>query len=312
MNAEAPPLADRDIAVLLPALRYVAQFEKAEELAGEQVVGPVTTRVLSFQRPTAAALLRAEEARAKRARKMEALLGVPEGDPVLSTSGGLDAALEVTPETAADAASAEALPGEPDEASVEQLLASMQPLDIPIGTDAQLSDSLSSGLEIEITSELLSEPPLPPILDWQAFEMQWASADVALRAFLRRELAIYYGLGAELPATLLDILALPALDSEQLRLKKLADNKWVGDFLLAVVANYGEVEPRDLQTQEVVLLLQGFRHIGLSAVADDLASELFTRASARLSVMSPQAFGTQAPRPVLFAPEEAVPAPAFE
>tara|TARA_B110000971_G_scaffold221969_1_gene272033 strand:+ start:2926 stop:5322 length:2397 start_codon:yes stop_codon:yes gene_type:complete len=292
-------VTDTDIAVLLPALRYVGQFEKAEKLAGEQVVGLVTKRVLSFQRPSAAAILKAEEALANRARRMEALLAE------------LETELEAEPESELEVAPVEALLGEPAvAASVEQLFASMQPLETPketpIKTDVEPSDTSSPEIE------LISEPRLPPILDWEAFEMQWASADVPFRTFLRRELAIYYGLGAELPSALLDILALPELNNEQLRLKKLADNKWIGDFLLAVVASYGEVEPRNLQAQEVVLLLQGFRHIGLSAVADDLASEFFTRASARLSVVSPQAFGTQAPRPVLFTPEEALPPPASQ
>lgn len=290
---------DADIAVLLPALRYVGQFTKAESLAGEQVVGLVTQRVLSFLRPSEAALLRAEEALARRARAMQDRLGEP---LTVSTLVSSQAPME---------------PGQEDalaDASVEQLLASMQPLDTPIGEDAQLLEAVPVAVsepELEPLPELASqpaaEPRLPPDMDWARFEMQWASADVALRRFLRRELAIYHGLGSQLPAALLEALALSELTSEQLRLKKLADNKWIGDFLLAVVASYGEVEPRNLKTEDVVLLLQGFRQIGLSAVADDLASELFTRASARLSVTSPQAFGVPAPRPVLFAPEDTLP-----
>jgi len=290
---------DADIAVLLPALRYVGQFTKAESLAGEQVVGLVTQRVLSFLRPSEASLLRAEEALARRARAMQDRLGEP---LTVSTLVSSQAPME---------------PGQEDalaDASVEQLLASMQPLDTPIGEDAQLLEAVPVAVsepELEPLPELASqpaaEPRLPPDMDWARFEMQWASADVALRRFLRRELAIYHGLGSQLPAALLEALALSELTSEQLRLKKLADNKWIGDFLLAVVASYGEVEPRNLKTEDVVLLLQGFRQIGLSAVADDLASELFTRASARLSVTSPQAFGVPAPRPVLFAPEDTLP-----
>jgi len=267
-------VADADIAVLLPALRYVGQFEKAEALAGTQVSGRLVERLLSFLRPAAEALLPVQA---------PVLEPVPELYLSDTPFTDVDNQPAVEAELAEDAAPVA-------EASVAQLLDAMQPLQ-----------------PSEPARETSVEPSLPPELDWAAWELEWAGADVAHRKFLRRELAIYHGLGTQLPSALEEILGLSALDSEQLRLKKLADNKWIGDFLIAVVASYGEVQPNDLQTREVVLLLKSLRHIGLSSVADDLARELFTRASARLSVTSPQAFGAQALRPVLFSPDEAAP-----
>lgn len=280
-------VTDEDIAVLLPALRYVGLFAKAEQLAGEQVNGALVQRLLSFQRPPAAAIT------AVATNSQEAPQEAPED--LAETEALLAEPLSF----------AEAVPNaSAEEASVAQLLAAMQPLDMPLET--QLPE-LAPEPAPELDSEFAPEPRLPPVVDWAALELQLATAAPPLRAFLQRELAIYHGLGAELPPVLLAVLALPELDSEQIRLKKLADNNWVGDFLLAVMARYAEVRPNDMRANELVLLLQSLRHIGLDGVAEDLASELWTHAAARLSVSAPNAFSHATPRPVLFTPEEESP-----
>ena len=130
----------------------------------------------------------------------------------------------------------------------------------------------------------------PPIADWQAFEAQYAAAPAPLRAYLTRELAIYEGLGFTIPAAYSVVAQDGAVVADALRIQKLADNKWVGDLLLALVDLYGEENSATLENAELVALLGYLRAAELDAVAAALAEEILLDAAGRLSLVAPSAF----------------------
>lgn len=130
----------------------------------------------------------------------------------------------------------------------------------------------------------------PPIADWQAFEAQYVAAPAPLRAYLTRELAIYEGLGFTIPAAYSVVAQDGPLDADALRIQKLADNKWVGDLLLALIDLYGEENSATLKNAELVALLGYLRAAELDAVAAALAEEILLDAAGRLSLVAPSAF----------------------
>ena len=133
-----------------------------------------------------------------------------------------------------------------------------------------------------------------PIADWQVFDAQYAAATPALRAYLTRELAIYEGLGFKVPAAYSTTASPSAqnstLDADALRIQKLADNKWVGDLLLALVDLYGEENSATLENGELKALLGYLRAAELGDAAADLGEEILLNAAGRLSLIEPSAF----------------------
>ena len=77
-------------------------------------------------------------------------------------------------------------------------------------------------------------------------------------------------------------------------MRKLADNKWVGDLLLALVDSYGEKSTKTIENSEIVSLLSNLRRADLRAEADNLAEELLLTAAGRLSLFEPSAFSAPA------------------
>jgi len=128
-----------------------------------------------------------------------------------------------------------------------------------------------------------------PIADWPTFDNDYATASNALKAYLARELAVYQGLGFELPAAYQTLGAEDASQADGQRVQKLADNKWIGDLLLALVDMYGEETLASLTNGRVVTLLAALRQAGLNDEAEALAAELLLNAAGRLSLTDPTA-----------------------
>ena len=128
-----------------------------------------------------------------------------------------------------------------------------------------------------------------PIADWQAFDNDYATASNALKTYLARELAVYQGLGFELPDAYQALAAEGASQTDGQRVQKLADNKWIGDLLLALVDMYGEETSASLSNGRIVTLLAALRQAGLNDEADNLAAELLLNAAGRLSLTDPTA-----------------------
>ncbi len=128
-----------------------------------------------------------------------------------------------------------------------------------------------------------------PIADWLAFDNDYATASEALKRYLLRELAVYQGLGFELPDAYQVLAAEDASQADGQRVQKLADNKWIGDLLLALVDMYGEETSASLTNSRIIALLAALRQAGLNDEAENLAVEVLLHAAGRLSLADPTA-----------------------
>lgn len=170
------------------------------------------------------------------------------------------------------------------------LIASLPGDEIFGGTPDEIIEPINEPENLGTAENEPTDMRPPPIADWQAFEAQYAAAPAPLRAYLTRELAIYEGLGFTIPAAYSVVAQDGALDADALRIQKLADNKWVGDLLLALVDLYGEENSATLEDAELVALLGYLRAAELDAVAAALAEEILLDAAGRLSLVAPSAF----------------------
>ena len=134
-----------------------------------------------------------------------------------------------------------------------------------------------------------------PIADWQIFEADYATASYALKTYLARELAVYQGLGFELPEAYRIAVNADAPSVDAQRMQKLAENKWIGDLLLALVDMYGAKRDATLENSDIVTLLAALRQAGLYEEADALAAELMVQAAGRLSLADPSALWVAPP-----------------
>ena len=128
-----------------------------------------------------------------------------------------------------------------------------------------------------------------PIADWPAFDNDYATASNALKRYLARELAVYQGLGFELPDAYQVLAAEDASQADGQRVQKLADNKWIGDLLLVLVDMYGEETSASLTNGRIIALLAALRQAGLNDEAENLAVEVLLHAAGRLSLADPTA-----------------------
>ncbi|MDA8624154.1 hypothetical protein N9X33_02585 [Alphaproteobacteria bacterium] len=170
------------------------------------------------------------------------------------------------------------------------LIASLPGDEIFGGTPDEIIEPINEPENLGTAENEPTDMHPPPIADWQAFDAQYAAAPAPLRAYLTRELAIYEGLGFTIPAAYLVAAQDGALDADALRIQKLADNKWVGDLLLALVDLYGEENSATLEDTELVALLGYLRAAELDAVAAALAEEILLDAAGRLSLVAPSSF----------------------
>ncbi len=76
-------------------------------------------------------------------------------------------------------------------------------------------------------------------------------------------------------------------------MQKLAENKWIGDLLLALVDMYGAKRDATLENSDIVTLLAALRQAGLYEEADALAAELMVQAAGRLSLADPTRSGSR-------------------
>lgn len=243
-----PPLTDAQRAALVPALRLLAAQDKLDELSL-----PLSA--------TAARLLRFGDD----ARPLENLIAsLPDIGAVLDGE---------------TQASGEAVPVEKGVGSNSQTSFDNAPFGETVFEETPFD---AGGAE-----QAPADTRPHPIADWSVFEAQYAVAAPAHKAYLARELAIYEGLGFELPEALR--VGSSELDADAQRIQKLADNKWVGDLLLALVDLYGEENATTLENTEIVALLGLLRAAGLGPVAEDMAGELLLVAAGRLSLAEPLA-----------------------
>ena len=279
---DAPQIGAADKAVLLPALAYLGLRSAADSLTTTSVLDETAQRMLTFGQT-----MRADDIISDTARDMP---------------GGTDASGDVP---------------------LDDLLAALAKSDLAQSADGpnDLGDKnavASANPQIENTSyaggfdEAADSDTRPhPIADLTAYEARMAAAGPALQKFMRRELAIYQGLGFDLPTG----LALPTLkpvppvdtsdeadegatpetppvsaqDIAQKRLEKLIAAQWTGDLLLALIADYGVKAPAQMSDREVMQLLSALHRVGLHQAAEQLGSAFLARSAAQLSVAAPDA-----------------------
>ena len=164
----------------------------------------------------------------------------------------------------------------------------------PIVTDETASGS--SDLVAELVPELAPQLSLDLQPDWAAFEARYATAAAAEALYMRRQLAIYHALGVTLPDTLVSDLVLPEDNPTAQRLARLADNKWVGDLILAQIAELADKPADSYDALDTGLLIGNLRRAGLHEAAEGLAGDMLLSHMAQLAVRAPHLFAaTTAP-----------------
>lgn len=148
----------------------------------------------------------------------------------------------------------------------------------------------------ELASALAPEAAPLPVLsvhvqpDWAVFEARLNRADVREAVFLRRQLALYHAAGADLPERLLVDLVLPEADAVAQRFNRLADNKWIGDLVLAQVAHFAAKPAASYDATDMMLLVGSLRRAGLQEAAEALARDMLLAFTVDLVARAPHLF----------------------
>jgi hypothetical protein len=150
-----------------------------------------------------------------------------------------------------------------------------------------------SDLGLELVESL---PELPAALqpDWLAFEARLSNAAPAETLYMRRQLAVYHALGVTLPETLLSDLVLLEEDATTARLNRLADNKWLGDLVLAQVAQFADKPVESFDAVDTRALLGSLRRAGAQEAAQVLAGDMLLSYTAQFVAQAPHLFGASA------------------
>ena len=175
----------------------------------------------------------------------------------------------------------------------------------PIANKAALNDPISARLHrlMQLLSRNETGEKTMPI-DWAAYETALAADDAAITAYLRMELAVFYGLGLGVPENLLAQISDASPDAAQAspnahdaspnahdaRLKKLVENQWIGDLVLALAVSYGRRTALDFTPRETADLLTNLREAGLTQEAYALARDILLPHYARLTLLHPTLF----------------------
>ena len=195
------------------------------------------------------------------------------------------------PELAAFAAFA----GNIDEAVIAAipLRAALAP---PALTQTPQADTTPSTLtpRADLTAALpTASPALPRIanmggFDWAGFQQRYAAATPAARAYLAQQVGVWQVFDpdtrrASLPPAFAAELGLDGATPRQQRYAKLANNGWIGDLVLALVADFAEMPPAQLSGADLAYMLNALVIAEQENAARDLAREVLTGHFAALS-----------------------------
>jgi hypothetical protein len=121
-----------------------------------------------------------------------------------------------------------------------------------------------------------------PVNDWESYISAFQATKGALRAYLAHELAVWQGQGVALPPVVTAMLGFDEQTPQQARLMKLAENGWVGDLVLALVADFGARPVAGMAPGDVAAMLTALRQAGLNAQGEKLAREILLHSAATL------------------------------
>lgn len=152
---------------------------------------------------------------------------------------------------------------------------------------APLSQPLSTS-EIEAAPLPALAADLQP--DWVSFEARLVRAGVREAAYMRRQLGLYHAVGADIPAALVTSLVVPEADALAERVQRLADNKWVGDLVLAQVAHFADKPAASYDATDMMLLIGSLRRAGLQEAAEAVARDMLLAFTVELVARAPHLF----------------------
>ena len=199
-------------------------------------------------------------------------------------------------ETAVPVAFADGAVTDPAGAGVD--VAILDPDGLPaIGDAAVMNDETLAAVS---STEFEMAPALPDLAldlqpDWTAFESRLANVSAAEALFMRRQLALYYALGVSLSDSLMSDLVLPGDNPAAQRLARLADNKWIGDLILAQIGHLADKPTDSYDALDTHLLIGNLRRAGLQDAAQAMAAEMMLSHLAGLAVFTPQTLFGDAP-----------------
>ena len=123
--------------------------------------------------------------------------------------------------------------------------------------------------------------------DWAGFRQRHAAASPAAKAYLSQQVGMWQvfdpdGRSPALPPAFAAELGLDAPTPRQQRYGKLAANGWLGDLVLALVADFAEMPPAQLSGADLTYMLNALVLADQEKAARDLALEVLTRHLAAL------------------------------
>ena len=123
--------------------------------------------------------------------------------------------------------------------------------------------------------------------DWAGFRQRHAAASPAAQAYLSQQVGMWQvfdpdGRSPALPPAFAAELGLDAPTPRQQRYGKLAANGWLGDLVLALVADFAEMPPARISGADLTYMLNALVLADQEKAARDLAREVLTRHLAAL------------------------------
>ena len=124
--------------------------------------------------------------------------------------------------------------------------------------------------------------PTGPIADWQAHQAKIDTLPKAVQTYLGLKLAVIHGLGFAVPESLTTRFGLIGESANIDRWVKLAEDKWIGDLILAITGAFASQPVTQWKNGDVSALLTALRAAGLSAEAQAIGRDLLAVHYARL------------------------------
>ncbi len=123
--------------------------------------------------------------------------------------------------------------------------------------------------------------------DWAGFRQRHAAASRAAQAYLGQQVGVWQvfdpdGRSPALPPAFAAELGLDTPTPRQQRYGKLATNGWLGDLVLALVADFAEMPPAQLSGADLTYMLNALVMADQEKAARNLAREVLTRHLAAL------------------------------
>jgi hypothetical protein len=140
--------------------------------------------------------------------------------------------------------------------------------------DFLVTEQQVANFDAEFNTEFNTEVlPQGPIADWPSHQAKIDALPQAVQKYLGRELAVIHGLGFAVPENLSARFGLIADSANIERWLKLAEDKWIGDLILAIIAEFADQPVTAWKNGDVSALLTVLRAAGLQTEAQAIGRE---------------------------------------